>query len=307
MTPAVKPTTVLPPKAMNQQSTSMNAPGVAADECSRAKIVTPIEQSIRRANEIGAALRDDHYEPSTLRLRNLGIATELHPDIVSGDLISMGSVIFAEDGGSLRTFSGGLSHECGWWPGFKTHRLQHWEGIAALDFLVEAESNPRVEWAQSEGIAFRFFLSPRWHYYTADMDVRMDGVRHVVEIKRTDADLKDPEYRLKLAAVAEICRRCGWIFRVVLADEIYMNRHHRSNAERFAMRRFAKVGDHHLRRLEAHAMNCGTGMTYSQLVCALEPGHFGFGESIVQALTVRGRIEIDLTSRIVDDTPVRVN
>lgn len=270
------------------------------------RVRTPFDASIERGSEIGAPLKDPDYEPSNTRLRSLGITSELHLGIAAGELTSMGSTFMAEGGGSLRTFSGGLAHECGWWPGWKAARLQHWEGIAALHFIIEAETNPDVAWLQSEGIAFHFYLAPKWYDYTADAVMDVNGVRHVIEIKRSDADLADAEYRMKLAAVAEICRRCNWVFRVVFAAEIYLNRLHRQNCRLFADRRFVHVDRRRIDALETFAMHNGPFASYGDLAGVLAPGAVPVGEAIIQALTIRGRLEIDLTSQIYHRTPVRI-
>lgn len=271
-----------------------------------AKLMYPVERSTARASEVNDLLRDDAYEPSNTRLRDMGITPELHDDIASGRLVSMGQVMFAENGGSIRTFSGKLPHECGWYPSWKAKRTLHWEGIGAREFVIEGECNPMVDRVITEGIAFHVYLAPKWHTYTADADVRFGGRRHVVEIKRTERDLRDPEYRMVLAAVAEICRRCGWIFRIVLRDEIFTGRIHRENCHLFASRRFVHVSRASLLRLEAIAMSDGPDTTYGRLAAALAPGEAPLGRALVQALTVRRRVGIDLTARVHPRTPVRI-
>ncbi|MFN3725449.1 MAG: hypothetical protein ACK4SZ_04010 [Allosphingosinicella sp.] len=269
-------------------------------------VSTPLEQSILRGREIGLVMLDESEAPSSARLRAFGISPELHPDLRSDELVTMAQVITAEDGGSLRTFSGGLQHECGWFPSYKAHRLQHWEGISARNFIVESECNPRVGRMQSEGVRFRFYLPPKWHTYTADMDMTVDGVRHVVEVKpRADA-IGDEEYRLVLSAVAEICRRCGWVFRLVLGTEVFANRHHRDNCELFAARRFVRVSERVIDKLEGFAMKRGAETTYGELAEVLAPGCTPLGEALIQALSVRQRIEIDLTTRVYHRTPLRI-
>lgn len=265
-----------------------------------------VAASIARAEQIGAMMLDPSYEPSNIRLRQLGITSDLHPDIASTDLQSMGTVVLAEHGGSLRTFSGGLPHVCGWWPSWKAQRVQHWEGLAAFNHLLTAECDPLVGRMQSEGIGFRFFVGGKWRGYTADADMWIDGRRHVVEIKRSERDLRNPEYLLKLAAVAEICRRCAWIFRIVLASEIFVNRHHQENCERFAMRRFAHVHRRHINRLEAFAMRNGPETTHWELAHALAPRCIEAGEAVLQALTIQRRVAIDLTRRVQPNTPVSI-
>jgi hypothetical protein len=270
------------------------------------RICTSFEESISRAHRIGRPLLDSAYEPSNTRLRALGVTGDLHEGIAHGDLTSMGTTWFAEDGGSLRTFSGGLAHECGWWPSFVSHRLQHWEGIAALNFIIEAETDPRVDSFQTEGIGFHFYLPPRWYDYIADVLMSIGGVRHVIEIKRSERDLQDPEYRMKLAAVAEICRRCGWIFRIVLADEIYANHLHAQNCRLFTDRRFVRVERPMLARLENFAIRNGSDTTYGRLAEELAPGATPLGEALIQALVIRRRIEIDLTRRVYHHAELRI-
>lgn len=279
--------------------------GSEADE-EIVEVSSPLERSIARAAEIGAMTLDPAYAASNARLRGLGITSDLHPDISSDDLVPMGTVSFAEGGGSLRTYSGGLAHECGWWPSYKSRRLQHWEGIAAFDHLLWAECATEVDRMQSEGIRFRLRVDGERFRYTADADMWIGGRRHVVEVKRSGRDLRDPRYLLRLAAVAEVCRRCGWIFRIVFADEIFENRHHRENCERFAMRRFALVQRQHLRRLEDFAMRYGTRTRFWDLAEALSPNNVEAGEAVLQALVLRGRVAIDMKRRIHPQTPVHV-
>lgn len=269
-------------------------------------IVTPLERSILRGRELGAPLLDESQEPSSARLRAFGIDPSIHPDIRSEGLVTMAQVITSETGGSLRTFSGGLSHECGWYSAWKPHRLLHWEGISARDFLIESECNRSVDWMVSEGIRFRFYLAPKWHTYTADVHMSVGGLVHIVEIKAREGAIGGAEYRMVLAAVAEICRRCGWVFRLVLGTEIFTNRFHRDNCELFASRRFVRLSERTMDRLEGFAMRRGAETTYGELAEALEPTCIERGEAFIQALTVRQRIEIDLATRVYHRTPLRI-
>lgn len=290
----------------------MNKPASKDDDEDRVgapqlpKVMTAVSASIARAEEIGAMMLDEAYEPSNNRLRGLGITPEIIPELARDRLVSMGKVVFAENGGSLRTFSGGLAHECGWWPGARNPRLQHWEGIAAYNFMLAAECDHDVDFCQSEGIGFKIFLDRKWRGYVADFDMRVAGRRHVIEVKRSERDLRDPLYLMKLAAVAEICRRCGWILRVVFANEIYATRHHRDNCERFVMRRFLRVTKRELDNLENHALRNGPETTYGDLAAAIAPRSYEAGEAVIQALTLRRRLRIDLTQRVYARTPVHI-
>lgn len=294
------------PKGKPGDGTEIGPDFSAGPAAAEPLVSTPLEKSILRGREIGAPMLDERHEPSTARLRGLGITPELHPGLQSDDLVTMAQVITAPDGGSLRTFSGGLTHECGWFPSWKSQRLQHWEGISARNFLIQSECDRTVDRRQSEGVRFRFYLAPEWHIYTADVDMRVNGVRHVIEIKPREDAIGGAEYRLVLAAVAEICRRCGWVFRLVLGTEIFANRLHWENCELFASRRFVRVSPRTIDRLEGFAMKQGADATYGELALALAPNCVELGQALIQALTVRGRIDIDLTRRVYHRTPLRI-
>jgi hypothetical protein len=227
---------------------------------------------------------------------------------VGEELTSMGEMIVRADGGSLRTFHGNLAHENGWWPSFKRRRLQHWQGSAHRNALMLHECRPDVNWAQTEARRFRFFLEGRWHRYTCDLEVNMlDGTTEIWEIKRDDRALEDPDYRLTLAGVDEICRRVGMKFRIVMADEIFVSRQHRDNVELVASRRFISIEPKHLRRLEAFAISRGCDSTYGELAKVLEPGWETRGRALVQGLLVRRRVEFDLKGRLIGRTPVKIH
>ena len=268
-----------------------------------ALIGTPLSESVRQTQKIGKILLDESVEPARSRLRAMGTDT----DVDSDEIIAMGQIYVAEHGGSIRTFNGGLHHECGWWPGYKRRRLQHWQGMAQRAYLLRHECDVGTLWAQSEARRFVFPHADRRRSYTCDAELRLiDGTIVIVEIKRTPNDLSDEDYRLTLAGVAEICRRIGWEFRIVFADEIFANRHHRNNVELFASRRFATVTPTSIRRLEAFATKVSQVTTYGHLAEVLRPDWAVAGKAIIQALLVRRRIDIDLTQPLDDSTRVDI-
>jgi hypothetical protein len=219
----------------------------------------------------------------------------------------MGDMYVTDHGGSLRTFPGNLTHENGWWPSYKRRRNQHWEGMAQRNFLLSAECDLDVIWAQSEARRFEFVLDGRRRRYTSDVEMHLADRRpEIVEIKRDEDDLADEDYQLTLAGVAEICRRCGWLFKIVFAREIFASRTHRKNVELFQSRRFARVGRDHLRRLTEIAACDGPDHTYGDLSAALDPNFPPAGAAVIQALLVRRMIEIDLTQHLYPETPVRI-
>lgn len=287
---------IISPEAIEPDfSSSISSPGPS-------RIVhTPVAAAVSRA-EILDRLRDPSYEPDRTRVR---LYDEARRD--SDELVSMGDMYVADHGGSLRTFSGNLSHENGCWPSYKRRRNQHWEGMAQRNFLLRAEVDLDVIWAQSEARRFEFVLGGKRRRYTCDVEERLaDGTRLFTEIKRDEADLEDEDYQLTLAGVAEICRRCGWLFRIVFSREIFASRVHRDNVELFQSRRFARVGPEHMRRLTQIASSEGFNHTYGDLAAALEPSFEPAGAAVIQALLVRRMIEIDLTHHLYPETPVRI-
>ncbi len=268
------------------------------------RIRIPLSQKVVRGLELDRELRDDTIIPDRTLLVSDG------EEALKGDerLISMGEMIVERDGGSLRTFAGNLAHENGWWPSLKRRRLQHWEGETQRQALMALECDFSVEWAQSEPCLLRFPIGDEWFEWYADIHVsRFDAPEELWEIKKDERQLEDPRYRLKLAGAREICRRIGWRFRLVMADEIAINRHHRDNVELFASRRFVTIGPEHMRRFEDFALRNGTETTYGELANIIEPTCPARGAAIIQGLTIRRRVDIELHDFLTNRTPLRIH
>lgn len=267
------------------------------------KHVISLSQKVVKDIELHRQLRDPRVLPDRTRL----IPTADLP-IADERLTTMGQMIVANHGGSLRTFSGNLAHENGWWSSYKRRRLQHWEGETQRYALLAAECDFTTEWAQSEPCCIRAPLGDEWFEWYADLHVRRyNDVDELWEIKRNEKSLEDPRYRLKLAIMEEICRRIGIRFRLIMANEIILNRHHRENLELFASRRFLRIPPEHMRRFEAFAMTERTETTYGELARVLDPTRPIMGAAIIQALTVRRRVEIDLRAMLSPTTPLHIH
>lgn len=217
-------------------------------------------------------------------------------------------MIRADHGGSLRTFNGGLAHINGWYPSRKAARVLHYEGEAQFHFVERCEVEFSVVRMGTESVRFEFVRNGKRQHYTADVElVFADGSITLVEIKRDEDDLSDPEYVAKLGLVREFCQDLGMRFRVMFKHEIWQSLTHRRNVALFCSRRFATVRPEHLERLERHAAEVGDDATYGSLAAVLEPACARSGEAVVQALTVARRVEIDLTRYLLDATPVTIH
>ena len=217
-------------------------------------------------------------------------------------------IVRATDGGALRTFAGGLMHENGWFASRKARRLLHWEGSAQREFLVRAEVEFSVLRMASEAVRFEFVGRRGWESYTCDVElVGCDGAITIVEIKRNERDLADPDYQEKLGAVKAICDHNGMSFCVVFRHQIFESIVHRRNVVHFADRGFVSISEAQLRRFDNHVEKGGRHSTFGGLAEAIEPTSRRQGEAIVQALTVARRVEIDLRNPVFDDTPVTLH
>lgn len=247
-------------------------------------------------------LKDPRQVVTDRRIRRRGDAFELDEEAVS-----MCTMIRAERGGALRTFNGGLWHENGWHMSRKAGRLLHWEGETALWQLLASDTDDRVAKLNTESVAFEVVLDGQIRWYTIDVEqIDPSGRITLLEMKRTDRDLDDPDYRLKLAYVREVCRRCGIAFRVVFRDEIFRSLVHRRNVSLFASRGFVRLDEHHLHVLADHRRSTGGDTTYGELAEALVPGHAASGRALVQGMLVRRLLRMDLTVRLHDASPVNI-
>ena len=217
-------------------------------------------------------------------------------------------IIRAKDGGSLRTFNGGLMHENGWFASRKANRLLHCQGVAQRDFLLRAEVEFSVVSMMSEAVRFEFSGLNGMEHYTADVElVGSDGTRTIVELKRDQRDLADPAYLTKLARVRDICEEHGMRFKVVFRDDIWVSIVHRRNVILFASRAFTTVRPEHLDRLDNYREKMGPITSFGRLADVIEPADRRNSEAIVQALTVARKIEIDLTKPIFDSTEITMH
>lgn len=264
---------------------------------------TPISQMLVRSPRL------DHFhdpEAPALAGRIRRIVDDARIDADAA--VPMATMYRAANLGPLRTFSGGLAHENGWLAVHKCAGLAHWEGMAQRALVIRCQSDHAVHRVRTESLALGFVLDGEKVRYTIDVEtIAADGAITVYEVKRDENDLANAAYRLKLAMVAEILRRCDISFRIIFRDEIFRNRIHEANAEMFAARAFTTIRREHVERIENHYARVGAETTLGALREALEPGMRNAGMALLQAFTVRRRVEIDLTGRLTADTPLTIH
>ena len=276
----------------------------ASDEAEAPRSIRiPVSQLAMRAPRIDCLL-DVAATPMRSRLRDLSSTWQTPGE----ETLSMATMVRAADGGHLRLQNVMLGHEHGRYASFKAGRPLVWEGTTHLAKIIHGECSHEALSIGTESVRFEIPIMGRLVRYTVDVELRLaNGRLRLIEMKRDERDLEDPEYRLVLATVAEICRRCDIEFEIVLRDEIFASRRHRMNCELFASRAFTAVEPIHERRLDAHATERRGETTYGDLAAALDPARPVGAQALVQALTIRRRVEIDLSQRITVTTPIRIH
>jgi hypothetical protein len=262
----------------------------------------PLNQDLIEGMTAARQVVDVSFKPSRDRLRQLEF------DPITEDLAVTAKIARAADRLPVNPIVGQAIFERGYWCSFLAGRMLPWMGEAAFEYCELLETTGEHDDFATEPfeLHWRHPYTREKVFYTPDFELLKNGrTIRVVEVKRDYRDLLDSEYRLKLACAAEIFRRIGWRFDVVLRSEIFESRTHRNNVELFAMRRFVTPGPHHLKQLAKLAAT-GTRTTYGALVKAVEPDLPLWGEAVVQSLQVRRMVQVDLTQKLTASTPALI-
>lgn len=136
-----------------------------------------------------------------------------------------------------------------------------------------------------------------------------DGTIELIEVKRTPFDLTDEEYRELLAAVAEVARLCGWVFRILhLADILgppASNPHdvppRVRNVDALFGRRTIALTEHEQRVASRIARN-DKPICWGDLRDRLAPSDMLQGDAVIERLLARGMLSTDLDVVFCPDT-----
>lgn len=134
-----------------------------------------------------------------------------------------------------------------------------------------------------------------------------DGRIEVIEVKRTPADLNDFEYRERLALAAEVCRQCGWDFKVLYLDDILGSRARQMNVSALFTRRSMQLSKSE-EQIAGRLIAKGAAIEWRVLCDRLAPADRLHGDAIIERLLARGMLSTDLDVRFTPRTilmPVR--
>lgn len=133
------------------------------------------------------------------------------------------------------------------------------------------------------------------------------GAIELIEVKRTPDDLSNPSDRETLALIAEICRRCGWDFRVFYLHDILGPQARQMNVSALYCRRSMALNRAE-ERIAGRLIGRGSPIDWGTLRERLAPGDWLHGDAVIEHLLARGMLSTDLdvgfTSRTIL-TPTR--
>ena len=137
-----------------------------------------------------------------------------------------------------------------------------------------------------------------------------DGTIELIEVKRDEDDLRDPEYRELLAIVAEIARLCGWVFSVLHLRDIRGPQpfgnpralpERLRNVDALFGNRTLEL-DRHERRVAGRTVAKGTPVAWGELRDQLAPHDPLQGDAVIERLLAGGMLQTDLDLRFTPRT-----
>ena len=140
-----------------------------------------------------------------------------------------------------------------------------------------------------------------WEYRPDAVRLLEDGTIELIEVKRTPDDLSCPDYREKLARVAEIARLCGWKFRVIYLAEIVgppgpnkydLTQRVRNVDALFGSRTLAITEAEN--RVAKMMTRQGQPITWAELCGQLAPADELRANAIIEHLLARGKLATNL-------------
>lgn len=130
-----------------------------------------------------------------------------------------------------------------------------------------------------------------------------DSTIELIEVKRTPDDLEDPEYRELLAAIGEVARLCGWVFRDLYLDDILGPPDVSTralpprvrNVDALFGRRSMSLNRHE-ERVASRLVSRGDPISWADLRDRLAPADVLQGDAVIECLLARSMLSTNLDS-----------
>lgn len=220
-------------------------------------------------------------------------------------------IVRAKGGGPIRTVIQAVRKiPTGEFPSLKAGMALPWEGISERYYVwvCEVDWNVRTYMMQPFRMDFHMSDGSVLLYFPDCERFLADNAVEIVEIKKTAKELsREPDYGFKLWLARRVCQMRGWSFRTFVADEDFVKGRLLANARRIRMNRTTTVSSEDFIRLGEAFRRAGGQMTWAGAVAALSRTDDEWspnGIARLEALIVRRYVRVDISLRIIQQTPV---
>lgn len=253
--------------------------------------------------------RDQHRNPVLPAVRGPGRPSPSRlrrPAECYNDQIRAAVLHVPQEGGAIRTLVGGAHrHLIGVYPSKKTGLPNPYEGRLERSLIHWCEADGRVVDYQSQAARLVFPTDRGLREWIIDLLRQLeDGTIEAIEVKRSERDLRDPDYALKLSYARAIIESFGWRFRIMFTEQIVGPLPRIRNVARIQTRRSVRIDADAQARFERLVRSHSTA-SFEDLRKALDP-RVAQGVAKAQRMIAAGRVLVNLDQDIRDNTMVQL-
>jgi len=188
-------------------------------------------------------------------------------------------------------------------PSLKNGAAIPCESSNELLFAFQCEVDPGVISYAAQAAEFTFRLNDSVVVYHADFLRNLpDGTIEVIEVKPNRNYLENPAYAAKLEAVADLCRRAGWKFRVIFGEDLRRPSFFNFHVAQICSHRFYRIQSSVQDAILNRMSSASEPVAYDE-ISSLCANHVE-ARAVVSALICRSILYVDLSKRIVASSPV---
>ncbi|WP_157223660.1 TnsA endonuclease N-terminal domain-containing protein [Caulobacter sp. AP07] len=242
--------------------------------------------------------------PSLRRTMLAGLRRPADPDSWAA-ISSFARLVTTPDGKPIRSIiTGRRCIVTGSYASRKARRALVHESMNERALFVHSEVDTEIIDYQSQPLRLEFVLDGRRRTYIADcLRQKFDGSLELVEVKHDQRALRDPDYALKIQAVAKVCQALQWSFRVVHGAPLRAKSTFNTNVGIVQQYRFVKFGAREIHLAGEALAQAGGEIAFGRLAEIL--GERRIGRAQICAMMVGRIVRIDLQSALNDNSVVR--
>jgi hypothetical protein len=256
------------------------------------------------ASAFGQASQPPGGHPSLRRTMLAGLRTPADPTSWAA-VSSFARLVTTPDGKPIRSIITGRRRiVTGSYASRKARRALVHESMNERAFFLHSEVDTEILDYMSQPLRLEFVLDGRSRTYIADcLRQKVDGSLELVEVKHDQRALRDPDYALKLQAVAQVCQALKWSFRVVHGAPLRAKSVLNTNVGIVQQYRFVSFGAREVHVAAEATALAGGEIALGRLAESL--GERRIGRAQICAMMVGRKLRIDLENALNDDSPVR--